>query len=99
MRDIMWPILEILGKTVRGVIIKQNEDYRGSPNMQLFLVFDDDSAYELYTLPRAYFQFASGLDGGGMGAARRAGSPPNGPMKTILDAGIDDQGEIIKQAG
>jgi hypothetical protein len=39
---------EIIGKTIIGVIIKENK-CNTAPHSQLFLVFDDHTSYEFYT--------------------------------------------------
>ncbi len=49
---------EILGKTIKGVIVKKNE--KGAlPAMSVHLVFNDDTSYELYT--DYHINFAGGL--------------------------------------
>jgi hypothetical protein len=42
-----YSLKEILGKPVKGVIVKQNEPGQ-HPRMSLFLVFSDDTEFEIY---------------------------------------------------
>lgn len=51
---------QILGKTIIGVIIKENLQDR-PPRSQLFLIFDDHSSYEFYSSD-GYIQPTGGLD-------------------------------------
>jgi hypothetical protein len=39
-------IKETIGKTIAGVVIVQNKNH--PPHQQIFLVFDDESSYEIY---------------------------------------------------
>ncbi len=39
-------VFDIIGKTIKEVIV--NEDCRDYPDFHLFIVFDDQSAYEFY---------------------------------------------------
>ena len=79
---------EILGKTIKGVIVKKNE--KGTlPAMSVHLVFNDDTSYELYT--DYHINFAGGVDPGGMDRVRQYGIPPKGPMINVLDISLDDE--------
>lgn len=79
---------EILGKTIKGVIVKRNRQ-NNVPAMSLFLVFSDDTSYEIYSdLP---FAFSGGLDRGGMDHARQYATPPKGPMENVLDLSLDEK--------
>ena len=40
-------VKRILGKTISGIIVKDRE---GIPKTQLFLLFDDDTWYEFYSM-------------------------------------------------
>lgn len=40
-------VKRILGKTISGIIVKDRE---GTPKTQLFLLFDDDTWYEFYSM-------------------------------------------------
>lgn len=42
--------VDIVGKTVIGVIIKQAKNPGTTPQSQLYLVFDDNSYYEFYSM-------------------------------------------------
>lgn len=55
-------IRQILGKTISGVIVKRNS--QGNPSSQVFLLFDDDTHYELYA-DGADISGAGGVDAGG----------------------------------
>jgi hypothetical protein len=59
--------IEILGKTIRAVVIKEAED---SPRSQLFLVFEDGTHFEFYC-SRDTIHPAGGVDPGGLDAVRR----------------------------
>jgi hypothetical protein len=78
---------EILGKTIKGVIVKQNRK-RGSPAMSVQLVFSDATFYEIYTDYRLHF--AGGLNKGDMATARKYGIDPMGPMENVLDISVDE---------
>jgi hypothetical protein len=49
-----------IGKTIRSVIISQYN--AGSPRHQLFLIFDDDTSFEVFG---EAFQGANAVDAGG----------------------------------
>jgi hypothetical protein len=55
-------IREILGKTINVVIVKRHPD--GNPSSQVFLLFDDDTHYELWT-NGPEISGAGGVDPGG----------------------------------
>lgn len=40
---------QIVGKTISGVIVKRAKDFNAKPQGQLFLLFDDNTAYEFYS--------------------------------------------------
>jgi len=78
---------EILGKSVKGVIVKEN--IKGQyPRMSLFLVFSDDTYYEIYS--DGSLDFAGGIDQGGMEHARQYLTGMKGPMENVLDLSLDD---------
>ena len=58
-------IAEIVGKRISAVVVKEGH----APDWQLFLVFDDDSSYEIYG--SGYLATAGGVDPGGMEAVHR----------------------------
>jgi hypothetical protein len=60
-------IKEVVGKTVKGVIVTEGEK---GPHSQVFLVFSDNTYYELYTSNSMTISGAGGIDKGGMQAAR-----------------------------
>ena len=39
---------KLIGKTISGVVIKKHKGDRNSPSEQLFLLFDDDTYFEIY---------------------------------------------------
>lgn len=55
---------KLLGKTIKGVIIKQDN---GSPQNQIFILFTDDTYFEIYGDD---MRGARGLDVGGEEAIR-----------------------------
>jgi hypothetical protein len=81
----------LLGKTIKGIIVKKNIE-SGSPAVQIFIVFDDDMTYEIYS--STGMAFPDGLKPGGIEFARRYISPPYGPMEIILDTHLNDDGQI-----
>lgn len=58
-------IKKIVGKTISAVVVAEKE--RGAPENQVFLVFSDNTSFELY----GAFNVASGTDPGGIEAACR----------------------------
>ncbi len=50
----------IVGKTISGVIVKEGNS---SPRSQVFLLFDDNTYYELYS--QDHIGSAGGIDPGG----------------------------------
>jgi hypothetical protein len=77
---------EILGKTIKGVLVKRNVKNSG-PMMSLHLVFSDDTSYEIYT--DYCMNFAGGLNGWDMEKARKYDTAPMGPMENVLDISLD----------
>ena len=78
---------EILGKTIKGAIVKKN--MTGSrPGMSVHLVFSDDTSYEIYT--DYHLNFAGGLNRGDMDKVRKYGTAPMGPMENVLDITVDE---------
>jgi hypothetical protein len=75
---------EILGKTIKGVIVKKNMS-RGHPAMSVHLVFTDDTSYEIYT--DYHMNFAGGLNHGEMQRVRKYGNPP---MENVLHVSVED---------
>jgi hypothetical protein len=78
---------QILGKTIKGVVLKKNEG-KNLPAISLFLVFTDDTYYEIYSLYQ--LSVASGLSPGGLAHARAYGTPPKGPMTNVLELSFED---------
>ena len=59
-------IKETIGKTIAGVVIAQNK--QRAPHQQIFLVFDDETSYEIYG---ESFSCASGIYPRGMSGVIR----------------------------
>ena len=75
---------EILGKTIKGVIVKQNT--AGTyPAVSIHIVFNDGTSYEIYSLYQ--MSFGKGLNHWGMEEARQYLNPP---MENILDLSVDE---------
>ncbi len=75
-------IKEILGKTITGVIAKERA---GVPQSQLFLLFSDNTCFELYCID-SVISGTGGLWEGGMDGVRRYMSETS---SIILDAQLD----------
>jgi hypothetical protein len=78
----------ILGKTIKGVVAKYNTE-PSSPYASIFLVFSDDTAFEIYS--NSSMNFAKGLWGGGMEFVRSYISGRNGPMVNSVDVSLDEE--------
>ena len=57
---------QLLGKRICGAVVKEGDRM---PRMQVFLIFDDDTYYELYTDSAIYG--TAGVDTGGIDEVRR----------------------------
>jgi hypothetical protein len=75
---------EILGKTIKGVIVKKNMG-RGSPAMAVHLIFSDNTSYEIYAM--FDMNFAGGLNPWSMEDVRKYGNPP---MENVLDISVKE---------
>jgi hypothetical protein len=64
-------ILDIVGKRIAGVVVKEGRH----PRSQVFLVFDDDTHYELYA--DAEIQGIKSIGTGGIDKVRTYSTPPN----------------------
>ena len=71
----------IIGKRISAVIAKEGK----APAWQLYLVFDDDTYYEVYG--SGDLQSAGGVDPGGLNAARRYCHQSH---KIVFEAAFDD---------
>jgi hypothetical protein len=76
----------ILGKTIKGVIVKKNPQPFSQPAMAVHLFFTDGTSYEIYSAPLE-MNFAGGLNRWSMDEARKYLSPP---MENVLDIAIDE---------
>jgi hypothetical protein len=76
---------EIVGKTIKGVIVKRNVN-RGFPAMAVHLIFTDGTSYEIYADHQ--MNFAGGLNPWDMEKARKYAIPP---MENVLDISVDDE--------
>lgn len=79
---------EILGKTIKGVVVKHNVN-NTSPAVSLFLVFSDDTSYEIYSM--FSMNFCSGVYARDMEGVRRYLSGPGEPMVNVLDLSLDEE--------
>ena len=77
---------EILGKTIQGVIVKENPQPFSQPRMAVHLVFTDGTSYEIYAMHS--MSFGRGLNSGDREALRKYLSPP---MENVLDISIDEE--------
>lgn len=64
-------IKKIVGKRIHGVVVKEGH----GPASQVFLVFDDDTHYELYA--ETEIHGIKGIDTGGMDTVRAYMAPRN----------------------
>ena len=75
---------EILGKTIKGVIVKKNVG-RGFPGMAVHLIFTDGTSYEIYA--DSHMNFAGGPNPWDVEKVRKYGNPP---LENVLDISIDE---------
>jgi len=75
---------EILGKTIKGVIVKKNKN-NSFPAMAVYFIFDDDTSYEIYT--DYHMSFAGGVNSENMEKTRKYGVPP---MENVLDISVNE---------
>ncbi len=75
----------VLGKTIKGVIVKKNLNNR-HPAMAVHLVFNDGTSYEIYAMYD--MNFAGGVNLWNMEDVRKYGNPP---MENVLDISVDDE--------
>jgi hypothetical protein len=79
---------EVLGKTIKGVIVKKNTQ-RGGLGMSVHLVFTDGTAYEIYT--DFVINFSGGFTVMDIDKVRKYGVAPLGPMENVLDISLDER--------
>ena len=79
-----YAMKEILGKTIKGVIVKKNNG-NGFPAMAVYLVFDDNTTYEIYS--DHHISFAGGVNSWNTEKARKYGVPP---MENVLDISVNE---------
>jgi hypothetical protein len=82
----------ILGKTITGVVVKRDQLTR-SPASQVFLVFSDNTYFEIYA-STGDITSTSSLSRGGMPEVRRYMSEN---AEITLDACLDEHGNVIKE--
>lgn len=80
---------QLLGKRIAGVVVKERS---GPPRFQLFLVFDDDTYYELYS--NESVSGAGGIDRGGVAEVLNYMSDSRVVLKTFIDPFKGVQTEI-----
>ncbi len=78
---------EILGKTIKGVIVKKNEKGTSRPCLSI-LSSTMTHPTAIYGLS---YQLCRRVDPGGMDRVRQYGIPPKGPMINVLDISLDDE--------
>jgi hypothetical protein len=71
----------ILGKTIASVVV--SDDNASGPPAQLFLVFDDGTALEIY----GQLQIAGSLDTGGLDHARHYAALSGGTLSVVKREG------------
>jgi len=76
-------VKELLGKTITGVIAKENPRNR-PPKSQLFLIFSDNTYCEFYC-GDSWIEGGKGLWTGGAEKVRRYMSDGPHPMKIVAD--------------
>lgn len=76
---------DVLGKTIKGVIVKKNVTGT-TPAVSIHFVFTDDTSYEIYSLYQ--MSFAKGLNDWGMEEARKYGNPT---MENVFDLYVDEE--------
>lgn len=82
----MQPYLEeMLGKTIHAVIVKERE--KGTPNSQIFLVFDDGSFFEFYSMSDNILA-AKGVKHGTLADVRKY---MDATCSNVLEAAIDKE--------
>lgn len=59
---------EIIGRRIKGVVMKRQTKGRRPPAMQLFLLFDNDTYYEFYTETDGFINTTSGVFAGSLGS-------------------------------
>jgi hypothetical protein len=82
----------ILGKTITGVIVKRVSNTR-SPSSQVFLVFSDNTYFELYS-DTGVITSTSSLSSGGMPEVRKYMSDI---AEISVDAWLDEHGRVIQK--
>jgi hypothetical protein len=83
----------IVGKTIKGVIVKRRIDPNETDiTLQLMLVFSDNTFYELWENTYEALSSASRLDHGDIEAARRYSSDV---MKVTYEVYLDETGHLI----
>jgi hypothetical protein len=81
-------INQTLGKTITGIIVKEDVTGDGRPASQVFLLFSDNTYYELYT---AYdeISFTGGVDPGGRKEVTHYIATK---MRVVYEAFLENQG-------
>ena len=82
----------ILGKTIKGVLVKKNVEDNGSPQIQFFIILEGDEILEVYSMRG--LAFSDSLGAGGIEKAREYINQPHGPMKIVFDAFVNEEGQI-----
>ena len=83
-------ITQLINKTITGVVVKRRNVDRPGLASQVFLVFSDDTCYEIYTLGED-IQLTNGPEPGGIKKAREYMSDS---METIFEVFQDGEGKL-----
>ena len=84
-------IYEILGKRISGIIVKKAEE--SQPRSQLFLLFDDNTYYEMYS-----YSEIIGTSGLASGDRKNVLNYFQSSDRFIeLDGYLDENGQVVKK--
>ena len=88
---------QIVGKTITGVVIKKhNSSPSGGPFFQIYLVFLDNTNFEMYTSSNQEEIFFGGyVDVGGFAEVRQHAA---GYMTLLYEAFLDDNGQLTEKS-
>ena len=75
-------VRQILGKTISGIVVKENTNAYSRPQSQVFLMFTDGTYYEIY----GDLSFTGGIDRGGQ---QEVLAYMGGTMRVELEAYTD----------
>jgi hypothetical protein len=76
-------ICKIVGKTIAAVVVKEADR---APQTQVFLVFDDDTYFEIYSI-EGDINCAGGVDIGGLEVVRSLGTR----HRIVIEQSLEDK--------